>query len=48
MHPLKNQAGQEGREIRLYPAEYMGKIHVGARVQDASVPAEYCAICRRV
>jgi predicted transcriptional regulator YdeE len=41
IHPLKNQAGQQGYEIRLYPAEDMGKIHVGVRVQDASVPAEY-------
>jgi len=41
MHPLKNQAGEEGYEIRLYPKEGMGKIHVGVRVQNPSVPAEY-------
>ena len=41
MHPLMNRAGEEGYEIRLYPTEGMGKIHVGVRVQDASVPAEY-------
>ncbi len=41
MHPLKNQAGEEGYEIRLYPTEGMAKIHVGVQVQDASVPAEY-------
>src|SRR5512139_612394 len=40
-HPLKNQVGEEGYEIRLYPTEGIGKIHVGVRVQDASVPAEY-------
>lgn len=40
-HPLKNQAGEDGYEIRLYPTEGSGKIHVGVRVQDADVPAEY-------
>jgi predicted transcriptional regulator YdeE len=41
MHPLKNQTGDEGYEIRLYPTEGIPKIHVGVRVQDTSVPAEY-------
>jgi len=42
--PLKNQVGEEGYEIRMYPAEGPGKIHVGVRVKDASVPAEYKVI----
>jgi predicted transcriptional regulator YdeE len=41
MHPLKNQVGEEGYEIRMYPAEGLGKVHVGMQVKDASVPAEY-------
>ena len=41
MHPLKNQVGEEGYEVRLYPAEGPGKIHVGMQVKNASVPAEY-------
>jgi len=39
--PLKNQVGEEGYEVRMYPAEGPGKIHVGVQVKDASVPAEY-------
>jgi predicted transcriptional regulator YdeE len=41
LHPLKNQVGEEGYEVRLYPAEGPSKIHVGVKVKDASVPAEY-------
>lgn len=41
MHPLKNQVGEEGYEVRLYPAEGPGKVHVGMQVKDANVPAEY-------
>jgi predicted transcriptional regulator YdeE len=41
LHPLKNQAGEEGYEVRLNPAEGPGKIHVGVPVKDAGVPAEY-------
>jgi predicted transcriptional regulator YdeE len=41
LHPLKNQAGEEGYEVRMYPAEGPGKVHVGMQVKDASVPAEY-------
>lgn len=41
MHPLKNQVGEEGYEVRIYPPEGLGEIHVGVQVKDASVPAEY-------
>jgi len=41
IHPLKNQAGEEGYEIRLYPTEGIAKIHVGVPVQDENVPADY-------
>jgi predicted transcriptional regulator YdeE len=42
LNPLKNKVGEEGYEVRLYPdGEGPGKIHVGMRVKDASVPAEY-------
>jgi hypothetical protein len=39
--PIKNQVGEEGYEVRMYPAEGPGKVHVGVQVKDASVPAEY-------
>jgi predicted transcriptional regulator YdeE len=39
--PLKNQLGEEGYEVRIYPVEGPGKIHVGVKVKDASVPREY-------
>ncbi len=39
--PLKNKIGEEGYEVRMYPAEGPGKIHVGVQVKDASVPKEY-------
>jgi predicted transcriptional regulator YdeE len=39
--PIKNQAGEEGYEVRLNPAEGPGKVHVGVRVKDANIPAEY-------
>ena len=41
MNPLKNQVGEEGYEIRMYPGDGLGKIHVGVAVKDAGVPAEY-------
>ena len=42
MNPLKNQVGEEGYEVRMYPGgEGTGKIHVGVRVKDSSVPKEY-------
>jgi predicted transcriptional regulator YdeE len=47
MHPLTNQVyedGVEGYEVRLHPTEGMGKVHVGVRVKDANVPAEYRVI----
>ncbi len=39
--PIKNQVGEEGYEVRMYPAEGPGRIHVGVRVKDVNVPAEY-------
>ena len=39
--PLKNQVGEAGYEVRMYPAEGPGKIHVGVQVKDAGVPREY-------
>jgi predicted transcriptional regulator YdeE len=39
--PLKNQVGEVGYEVRLYPADGPGKIHVGVQVKNASVPKEY-------
>ena len=41
MHPLENQAGEEGYEIRIYDIEGTGKVHVGVPVKDKEVPAEY-------
>ena len=41
MHPLKNQVGEEGYEVRFYPSEGIGKVHVGVQVKDVGVPAEY-------
>jgi predicted transcriptional regulator YdeE len=41
LHPLKNQVGEEGYEVRIYPADGPGRVHVGMQVKDASVPAEY-------
>jgi predicted transcriptional regulator YdeE len=41
INPLKNKVGEEGYEVRMYPAEGPGKIHVGVEVKDASVPKEY-------
>ncbi len=41
VNPLKNQVGEVGYEVRMYPAEGPGKIHVGAEVKDADVPREY-------
>jgi predicted transcriptional regulator YdeE len=41
LNPLKNQVGEVGYEVRMYPAEGPGKVHVGVQVKDAGVPAEY-------
>jgi hypothetical protein len=41
LHPLQNQVGEEGYEIRLYTAERTSKVHVGVQVKNATVPAEY-------
>ncbi|MHB8104252.1 MAG: GyrI-like domain-containing protein [Dehalococcoidales bacterium] len=39
--PLDNKTGEEGYEIRMYPAEGPGEVHVGVPVKDSRVPAEY-------
>jgi|GEM_PF-442759 len=40
--PLKNQVGEAGYEVRMYPGEEgPGKIHVGVPVKDSNVPKEY-------
>jgi len=40
--PLKNQVGEDGYEIHMYPGgEGPGEVHVGVQVKDARVPAEY-------
>jgi predicted transcriptional regulator YdeE len=39
--PLKNQVGEVGYEVRMYPAEGPGKIFIGVQVKDAGVPPEY-------
>jgi predicted transcriptional regulator YdeE len=46
MHPLSNRVkdGTEGYEVRLYPNDGIGKVHVGQRVKDSPVPAEYKVI----
>ncbi len=41
VRPINNQAGEEGYEVRLHPAEGPGKVHVGVRVKDANIPTEY-------
>jgi predicted transcriptional regulator YdeE len=42
INPLKNQVGEEGYEIRMYPGgEGPGEVHVGVQIKDARVPAEY-------
>jgi predicted transcriptional regulator YdeE len=42
MNPLKNQVGEAGYEVRMYPGdEGPGKIHVGVQVKDSNVPKEY-------
>ncbi len=41
-NPLKNKVGEVGYEVRMYPeGEGPGKVHVGMRVKDSNVPAEY-------
>jgi predicted transcriptional regulator YdeE len=42
--PLKNKVGEEGYELRMYSAEGTSKVHVGVRVKDTRVPAEYKVI----
>lgn len=39
--PLTNKAGDEGYEVRMYPAEGPGQVHVGFEVKDSHVPPEY-------
>ena len=41
LNPLKNKAGEGRYEIRMYPAEGPGEVHVGMPVKDTNVPAEY-------
>lgn len=42
INPLKNQIGEEGYEVRMYPGEEgPGKIFVGVQVKDSSVSKEY-------
>jgi hypothetical protein len=41
INPLENKVGEEGYEVRLYPAEGPGKIHIGVQVKDSNVPKEY-------
>ena len=42
MNPLKNQVGEAGYEIRMYPSEEEpGKVHVGVQVKNSNVPKEY-------
>ena len=41
VNPLKNKVGEEGYEVRMYPAEGPGKIHAGVQVKDANIPKEY-------
>ena len=41
LNPLTNIAGEEGYEIRMYPSEGPGEVHVGLAVKDAAVPPEY-------
>jgi predicted transcriptional regulator YdeE len=43
LNPLKNQVGEVGYEIRMYPDEGPGKIFVGVQVTDTNVPKEYQA-----
>lgn len=44
INPLKNKVGEDGYEIRMYPGEGLGEVHVGMRVKDTRVPAEYKVI----
>jgi predicted transcriptional regulator YdeE len=41
VNPLKNKVGEAGYEVRMYPDEGPGKIHVGVRVKDSNVHKEY-------
>lgn len=41
VNPLKNKAGEEGYEVRMYPAEGPGEVHVGMMVKECLVPVEY-------
>jgi predicted transcriptional regulator YdeE len=41
INALKNKVGEVGYEIRMYPGEGPGEVHVGVQVKDARVPAEY-------
>jgi predicted transcriptional regulator YdeE len=39
--PIKNRVGEAGYEVRMYPAQGPGKIHVGVQVKNSGVPKEY-------
>ncbi len=39
--PLANKVGEDGYEVRIYPAEGPGEVHVGFEVKDTHVPSEY-------
>jgi predicted transcriptional regulator YdeE len=41
LHPLENQVGEEGFEVRVHPEDSPMKIHVGVAVKDANIPPEY-------
>jgi len=41
LNPLTNKTGEEGYEIRMYPSEGPGEVHVGLAVKDTRVPPEY-------
>jgi predicted transcriptional regulator YdeE len=42
INPLKNQVGEFGYEVRMYPGEEgPGKVFVGVQVKDSNVPKEY-------
>jgi len=42
--PLTNKAGEDGYEVRVYPAEGSGQVHVGFAVRDSRVPQEYAVL----
>ena len=36
LNPLTNKTGEEGYEIRMYPLEGLGEVHVGLETQPKS------------